>query len=41
MQQFGGAYTRLPFYATSIGMWCIRIGLAYLMGIVLGYGLAW
>ena len=31
---------RLPFYATSIGMWCIRIGTAYLMGIVLGWGLS-
>ena len=30
---------RFPFYATSIGMWCIRIGTAYLMGIVLGWGL--
>ena len=30
---------RLPFYATSIGMWCIRIGTGYLMGIVLGLGL--
>ena len=30
---------RLPFYATSIGMWCIRIGTAYLLGIVLGLGL--
>ena len=30
---------RLPFYATSIGMWCIRIGAGYLMGIVLGWGL--
>ena len=30
---------RLPFYATSIGMWCIRIGIGYLMGIVLGWGL--
>ena len=30
---------RLPFYATSIGMWCIRIGTAYLMRIVLGWGL--
>ena len=30
---------RLPFYATSIGMWCIRIGTGYLMGIVLGWGL--
>ena len=36
-QGFGNA--RLPFYATSIGMWCIRIGTAYLMGIVLGWGL--
>ena len=30
---------RLPFYATSFGMWCIRIGTGYLMGIVLGWGL--
>lgn len=30
---------RLPFYATSIGMWCIRIGTGYLMGIILGWGL--
>ena len=30
---------RLPFYATSIGMWCIRIGTGYLLGIVLGLGL--
>jgi len=30
---------RLPFYATSIGMWCIRIETGYLMGIVLGWGL--
>ena len=30
---------RLPFYATSIGMWCIRIGTGYLMGIVIGWGL--
>lgn len=30
---------RLPFCATSIGMWCIRIGTGYLMGIVLGWGL--
>ena len=26
---------RLPFYATSIGMWCIRIGTGYLMGLCL------
>ena len=26
---------RLPFYATSIGMWCIRIGTGYLMGLFL------
>ncbi|MGX7074445.1 MATE family efflux transporter [Falseniella ignava] len=31
---------RLPFYATSIGMWCIRIGAGYMLGIVLGWGLA-
>ena len=34
-----GQCSRLPFYATSIGMWCIRIGTGYLMGIVLGWGL--
>ena len=30
---------RLPFYATTIGMWVIRIGSGYLMGVVLGWGL--
>ena len=35
----GGLGMLASFYATSIGMWCIRIGTAYLMGIVLGWGL--
>lgn len=30
---------RLPFYATTIGMWLIRIGAGYLLGIVWGLGL--
>ena len=30
---------RLPFYATTIGMWVIRIGTGYLMGVILGWGL--
>lgn len=30
---------KLPFYATTIGMWGIRIGAGYLLGIVLGFGL--
>lgn len=30
---------KLPFYATSLGMWCIRIGLGYLLGISLNLGL--
>ena len=30
---------RLPFYATTIGMWVIRIGSGYLMGVSLGWGL--
>ncbi len=30
---------RLPFYATTIGMWVIRIGSGYLMGVILGWGL--
>lgn len=31
---------RLPFYATTIGMWVIRIVTGYLLGITLGLGLA-
>ena len=30
---------RLPFYATSFGMWGIRIGTGYVMGILFGWGL--
>lgn len=30
---------KLPFYATSLGMWCIRIGLGYLLAISLNLGL--
>lgn len=31
---------KLPFYATSVGMWGIRIGLGYLLALPLGLGLA-
>ncbi|MFC3932245.1 MATE family efflux transporter [Streptococcus dentapri] len=31
---------KLPFYATMIGMWVIRIGLGYLLVSVMDYGLA-
>ena len=31
---------RLPFYATTVGMWVIRIVTGYLLGISLGLGLA-
>ncbi|AUW95722.1 MATE family efflux transporter [Streptococcus pluranimalium] len=30
---------KLPFYATGLGMWCIRIGLGYLLAISLNLGL--
>ena len=30
---------KLPFYATTIGMWVIRIGAGYLLGVTLGLGL--
>ncbi|MGT2847049.1 MATE family efflux transporter [Streptococcus massiliensis] len=30
---------KLPFYATTIGMWLIRIVLGYLLGVTLGLGL--
>ncbi|MTB63743.1 MATE family efflux transporter [Streptococcus sp. zg-86] len=30
---------KLPFYATTIGMWGIRIGTGYLLGVTLGLGL--
>ncbi|WP_438465812.1 MATE family efflux transporter [Streptococcus pluranimalium] len=30
---------KLPFYSTSLGMWCIRIGLGYLLAISLNLGL--
>ncbi len=31
---------KLPFYATTIGMWVIRIGLGYLLSMPLGLGLS-
>ncbi|MDU3001029.1 MULTISPECIES: MATE family efflux transporter [Streptococcus] len=36
-QGFGNG--KLPFYATTIGMWIIRIGAGYLLGVTLGFGL--
>ncbi|MCR8968330.1 MATE family efflux transporter [Streptococcus zalophi] len=36
----GLGHSRIPFYATSIGMWVIRIGFAYLLSIVLKMGLS-
>lgn len=30
---------KLPFYATTIGMWIIRIGAGYLLGVTFGFGL--
>jgi len=30
---------KLPFYATTIGMWVIRIGAGYLLGVTFGFGL--
>ncbi|MGV3011373.1 MATE family efflux transporter [Streptococcus thoraltensis] len=30
---------KLPFYATTFGMWCVRIGLGYVLGISLHLGL--
>ena len=35
----GLGQARLPFYATTIGMWLIRIVVGYLLGITLGLGL--
>lgn len=31
---------KLPFYATSLGMWFIRIGLGYMLGVILELGLS-
>lgn len=31
---------KLPFYATTIGMWIIRIGAGYLLGVTFGFGLS-
>lgn len=36
----GLGQTKLPFYATTIGMWVIRIGGGWFMGYLLGWGLA-
>mgnify|MGYP001763528791 FL=1 len=30
---------RLPFYATTVGMWLIRIVVGYLLGVTFGLGL--
>lgn len=36
----GMGKAQFPFYATTVGMWFIRIIFGYIIGIVLGYGLA-
>ncbi|MGT2772378.1 MATE family efflux transporter [Streptococcus marimammalium] len=36
----GLGHSRIPFYATSIGMWLIRIGFAYILSIILKMGLS-
>ena len=36
----GLGQAKLPFYATSLGMWIIRLGLGYLLVVIMGYGLA-
>lgn len=35
----GAGDTKFPMYATLIGIWCGRVGLGYLLGIVFGLGL--
>lgn len=35
----GAADTKFPMYATLIGIWGIRVGIGYLLGVVLGLGL--
>ena len=39
----GAGDTKWPFYASLIGMWCIRLGLAFLLSTVFELGLtgAW
>ncbi|TCD45904.1 MATE family efflux transporter [Streptococcus sp. X16XC17] len=36
----GAGNARLPFYATTIGMWCIRIGVGYVLTQMLDFGVA-
>lgn len=35
----GIGQAKLPFYATTIGMWLVRISLGYFIGVTLNYGL--
>lgn len=35
----GAGDTKFPMYATLIGIWGIRVGIGYLLGVVLGFGL--
>lgn len=35
----GAGDTKFPMYATLIGIWGIRVGIGYLLGITLGFGL--
>lgn len=35
----GAGDTKFPMYATLIGIWVIRVGIGYLLGVILGLGL--
>lgn len=35
----GAGDTKFPMYTTLIGIWAIRVGIGYLLGVVLGFGL--
>ncbi|SHJ06544.1 putative efflux protein, MATE family [Clostridium cavendishii DSM 21758] len=35
----GAGDTKFPMYATLIGIWGVRVGIGYLLGVILGFGL--
>ena len=35
----GAGDTKFPMYATLIGIWGIRVGIGYLLGVILSFGL--